>query len=108
MLREPRTLSFIMCVIGICVPLGLYSVAQEFVAVHTYSGESLIQFPMFVIALNRTGACIFAVLVLKSQNLPVFSQKLGYSILPAISNGRLHLCRAGSKVSEPPSVQSEA
>mmetsp|Transcript_16483 Transcript_16483/g.45324 ORF Transcript_16483/g.45324 Transcript_16483/m.45324 type:complete len:843 (-) Transcript_16483:65-2593(-) len=81
-----------VCVIGIHVPLGFYSVAQEFMATHTFDGYQF-RFPMFLIAANRTGASLLAIVVLKIQGLRVLDSKLTYAFVPAGANFAATLCQ---------------
>jgi len=81
-----------VCVVGMHLPLGFYSVAQEFMATHTFQGASF-RYPMFLIAANRTGASLFGLLVLKIQGLPAIHSSLLYTSLPAGANFLATLCQ---------------
>lgn len=75
-------LSLLVCVLGMHVPMALYSILQEFLATHTFDGV-LFRYPLFLIAMNRTGATLLAICVLKAQGTPVYHQKMLFTIAPA-------------------------
>lgn len=81
-----------VCFVGIHIPLGFYSVAQEFMATHTFDGAQF-RFPMFLIAANRTGASIFALVVLKLQGIHVFDPVILYAVVPASANFLATFCQ---------------
>jgi len=87
-----RDKALLVCAAAICVPLGIYSIAQEFMATHTFDGEEF-KFSMFLIAMNRTAASIFAIWVLKLQGLPVYNKRMFVTALPAASNLAATFCQ---------------
>mmetsp|Transcript_97036 Transcript_97036/g.302090 ORF Transcript_97036/g.302090 Transcript_97036/m.302090 type:complete len:816 (+) Transcript_97036:133-2580(+) len=89
---RPKIWRLFVCFVGIHVPLGFYSVAQEFMATHTFDGTQF-RFPMFLIAANRTGASIFALVVLKLQGITIWNPKICYAIVPASANFLATFCQ---------------
>jgi len=74
-----------ICAIGIHVLFCFYAMAQEFISIHTFTGQ-LFRFPLFLIAVNRTAGAIFALCLLKAQGLSASSSKMNMTLLPAVPN----------------------
>lgn len=80
-----RDSSLLVCAVGIVVPLGFYSVAQEFMATSSFEGETF-DYPVFLVAMSRVGATLFAIVALKVQGIPVLNVKLAVCGAPAVVN----------------------
>eukprot|EP00927_Polykrikos_kofoidii_P077285 TRINITY_DN7423_c0_g1_i4.p1 TRINITY_DN7423_c0_g1~~TRINITY_DN7423_c0_g1_i4.p1 ORF type:complete len:905 (+),score=80.65 TRINITY_DN7423_c0_g1_i4:105-2819(+) len=85
-------IAFLMCVVGMHVPMMFYSVVQEFLATHTFDGE-LFRYPLFLIAMNRTGATVFASLMLKAQGKAIFDSASLITMVPAGVNLLATFCQ---------------
>lgn len=87
-----REYALLVCSVGICVPLGFYSVAQEFMVTHTFKGD-LFKFPLFLIAMNRTCAAVLSLVVLKFQGISVCDRRMLWTRYPAGANLLATLCQ---------------
>jgi adenosine 3'-phospho 5'-phosphosulfate transporter B2 len=79
---RPMEIAFLTCVVGMHVPMMFYSVVQEFLATHTFDGD-LFRYPLFLIAMNRTGATLFASVMLRAQGIVIFDGSLLVTLIPA-------------------------
>lgn len=75
----------VICILGMHVPLLLYSIAQEFMSVHVWQGDQF-DYSMLLIATNRTLASLFAVGLLKAEGLSVWVPSMKLAIVPAAFN----------------------
>jgi len=75
-----------------CFPLALYSISQEFLVIHTFDGE-LFKYPMFLIAMNRTGGALLGLWVLSLQGLEIRSKNMVYTAIPAGLNLAATFCQ---------------
>jgi adenosine 3'-phospho 5'-phosphosulfate transporter B2 len=76
---------FLKCALAIHVLYGVYAIAQEYLATHTFHG-ALFSHPMFMVAVNHTCAGFFALMVLSVHNLPKWVPEMKFTALPAISD----------------------
>mmetsp|Transcript_17963 Transcript_17963/g.38327 ORF Transcript_17963/g.38327 Transcript_17963/m.38327 type:complete len:928 (-) Transcript_17963:109-2892(-) len=91
-LRSMHMWNVFLCMLGVHVPLALYSITQEFMSVHYWNGD-LFHYSMFLIAMNRTLASIFAVCLLKVQGITVLTPSLKYALIPAACNLSATYCQ---------------
>lgn len=76
---------FLVCALAMHLPLCFWAVAQEFMATHTFGGE-LFPSSLFIIALNRVTAVLFAVWVLRLRALPIVTSDMHLTALPGATN----------------------
>lgn len=85
LLRTKGYMPIVGCTIAIHVSYGLYAVAQEFLAVHRFDGNTF-AYPMFLVAINHTIATMFAMFALRLDRLPFFGRNWACSLIPASTN----------------------
>lgn len=76
---------FFVCALAMHLPLCFWAVAQEFMATHTFGGK-LFPSSLFIIALNRVTAVLFAVWVLRLRRLPIITTDIHLTALPGATN----------------------
>lgn len=87
-----RNYKLVVCVLGIHLPLMFYSVAQEFMFTHTFHGQ-IFKYPLVLIVLNRIGASLLAIGVLKLQGIQVLDRDMWVTVLPAAANLGATFCQ---------------
>lgn len=73
------------CAAAIHVLYCFYTLAQEFLATHTFSGE-IFKFPIFIVAMNHTCGALFALFAMWVNSVPFQLNLLPITSLPAASN----------------------
>mmetsp|Transcript_51982 Transcript_51982/g.111218 ORF Transcript_51982/g.111218 Transcript_51982/m.111218 type:complete len:826 (+) Transcript_51982:152-2629(+) len=80
-----RRSQLLLCTVAIHVLFCFYGLSQEFFSSHTFNGH-LFNFPLFLVAMNRTLGAIMALCMCKFQGLPVVGRDMRFTVLPATPN----------------------
>jgi adenosine 3'-phospho 5'-phosphosulfate transporter B2 len=92
LLQRDSTWKLLICILGMNLPLAVYSICQEFMATHTFGGE-LFKYPMFLIAMNRTAPSLVACVLLKMQGMRILDRGVWVTVFPAAVNLSATFCQ---------------
>jgi len=73
------------CGLGMHISLGVYSLAQEYMATHDWDGHKF-RYTMFILALNRSAATMLGVYLMKREGLSVLRWENINALFPASFN----------------------
>lgn len=81
-----------ICAVAIHFLYCFYTLAQEFLATHTFAGH-IFKFPVFIVAMNHTCGALFALFALQFSGIPFRAGSLPITVLPASFNFAATCCQ---------------